>query len=64
MLGKFHFMEDAGDRWWPMAGGVYFIHARKRVHGMRLIKPGWNEIRASRKGLAPIAQKNIQKGKL
>jgi hypothetical protein len=22
---------------------VYFLHAIKRVHGMRLIKPQWNE---------------------
>jgi hypothetical protein len=26
-----------------VSGGVYFLHAIKRVHGMRLIKPRWNE---------------------
>jgi hypothetical protein len=57
LLRKFRFMEAAGDRWWALAGGVYFIQARKRVHGMRLIKPDWNEARAARKGLAPAAQK-------
>ncbi|MDO9190635.1 MAG: methyltransferase domain-containing protein [Sulfurimicrobium sp.] len=57
LLGKFRFMEDAGDRWWALAGGVYFIHAKKRVQGMRLIMPGWNDGRAARKGLAPAAQK-------
>lgn len=54
---KFHFMEAAGDRWWALAGGVYFIQAKKRVHGMRLILPSWQDARAARKGLAPAAQK-------
>lgn len=59
LLRKFHFMEAAGDRWWALAGGVYFIQAKKRVHGIRLIKPGWNETMAARKGLAPAAQKTL-----
>jgi len=42
-LDRFAFMEAAGDRWWAVSGGVYFLHAVKRVHGMRLIKPQWNE---------------------
>jgi len=42
-LDRASFMEHAGDRWWAVSGGVYFIHAIKRVPGMRLIKPRWNE---------------------
>jgi len=42
-LDRFSFMEAAGDRWWAVSGGVYLLHAIKRVHGMRLIKPQWNE---------------------
>ena len=42
-LERFAFMEKAGDRWWAVSGGIYFVHAIKRVHGMRLIKPKWNE---------------------
>lgn len=42
-LDRFAFMEAAGDRWWAVSGGVYFLHAVKRVRGMRLIKPQWNE---------------------
>ncbi|MDX8379022.1 MAG: methyltransferase domain-containing protein [Gallionella sp.] len=37
------FMEAAGDRWWAVSGGVYFVHAIKRVPGVRLIKPKWNK---------------------
>lgn len=48
-LNRFAFMEKAGDRWWPISGGVYFLVAIKRVKGLRLIKPNW-EINAA---LAP-----------
>ena len=40
---RLRFMEPAGDRWWAVCGGVYFLQAIKRVPGMRLIKPRWNE---------------------
>ena len=36
-------LEAAGDRWWALGGGVYLLHAVKRVHGMRLISPRWDE---------------------
>jgi len=63
-LSRFRLMEPAGDRWWAMAGGVYFLHAIKRVHGMRLITPRWNEKVAAKGALAP-AQKvvNFRKAK-
>lgn len=41
-LQRFSFMEPSGDRWWAVCGGVYFLQAKKRVPGMRLIKPQWN----------------------
>lgn len=44
---RFAFMEKAGDRWWPFAGGVYFLHGIKRVQGMRLITPRWKANTAS-----------------
>lgn len=56
-LQRFHFMEDAGDRWWPFAGGVYMLQGIKRVQGMRLITPKWKERRAAAKALAPIVQR-------
>ncbi len=42
-LTRFNFMEPAGDRWWAVFGGVYFLQATKRVAGMHLIKPKWKE---------------------
>ena len=36
---KWAWMEKAGARWWPMAGGVYFVAAIKRRPGARMILP-------------------------
>ncbi len=54
-LERCAFMEAAGDRWWAVRGGVFFLHAIKRVHGMRLIKPQWNDGLVRK--LMPAAQK-------
>jgi SAM-dependent methyltransferase len=40
-LNRFGCLEAAGDRWWALGGGIYLLHAVKRVHGMRLIAPKW-----------------------
>ncbi len=42
-LRRFAFMEAAGDRWWALGGGIYMLHAVKRVPGMRLITPRWED---------------------
>jgi SAM-dependent methyltransferase len=55
---RFGFMEAAGDRWWPFAGGLYFLHGIKRVQGMRLITPAWRAAPAKRKALAAQPQKH------
>ena len=47
-LRRTRFMEPAGDRWWAMGGGVYFLQAIKRVHGMNIIQPQWT---------TPVAQR-------
>ena len=47
-LDRFAWMDAAGDRWWPILGAVYLLVASKRVHGMRLIQPGWRAARSSR----------------
>lgn len=50
---RFGWMELAGDRWWPIFGGVFMLQAVKRVHSMRLILPKWRERLARAKALAP-----------
>ena len=54
-LQRLAFMERAGARWWPIAGGVYVVRAIKRTLGMRLVAPAWRIERARRRGLAPVA---------
>lgn len=43
LTNHMRFLEPAGDRWWAVCGGVYFLHAIKQVPGVRPIKPQWNE---------------------
>ena len=42
-LARCHFMEVAGEHRCAGSGGIYFLHAIKRVPGMRLIQPKWNK---------------------
>lgn len=56
-LARFAFMDAAGDRWWPIAGGAFFLQAVKRVRGMRLIMPKWSDRLVPRKALAPAPKK-------
>jgi SAM-dependent methyltransferase len=56
-LERFKFMEEAGTRWWPIAGGVYFLQAVKRVRGVRLIMPKWSDRLAPAKQLAASPHK-------
>lgn len=51
-LSRLSFMEDAGDRWWAIGGGIYVLEAIKRVPGMRIITPAWSDKAAAEKRLA------------
>lgn len=53
-LQRWRFMESAGDRWWPVMGGVYVVQAIKRQHGMRLVMPKWRDRMARAKALALV----------
>lgn len=56
-IERFDFMEQAGERWWPYLGGVYIVHAVKRVHGMHLIGPAWDKKRAKATNTVPATNK-------
>ena len=56
-LERFAFMERAGERWWPIAGGVYVVRAVKRTLGMRLVTPSWRERRVKEAALVQVARK-------
>jgi SAM-dependent methyltransferase len=42
-LDRLAWMDRTGDRWWPVAGGTYYLHAVKRVANVRLMRPEWAE---------------------
>jgi SAM-dependent methyltransferase len=56
-LQRWAFMDAAGDRWWPIAGGVYFLQAVKRVRGMRVILPKWSDRFAPKENLVSVPKK-------
>ncbi|HVK53438.1 MAG TPA: methyltransferase domain-containing protein [Burkholderiales bacterium] len=55
-ISRFRFMEDAGDRWWAIGGGIYILEAIKRVQGMRIITPKWADRTVADKRLAAVAR--------
>ena len=58
-LDRFHWMDAAGERWWPIFGAAYFLGAVKRVHGVRLLEPGWKTRKTPVAAPAAVANKNI-----
>jgi SAM-dependent methyltransferase len=59
LLKRAQLIEPAGNRWWTIVGGVYFLQAKKREPGMRMIKPNWND-RLVRKLIPASAKLNKQ----
>jgi SAM-dependent methyltransferase len=55
-LHRFAFFEASGDRWWPIAGGVYYLRATKRVIGMRMLTAAWERGERRSKALAPAGE--------
>ena len=41
-MQRFDGLDRLGRMCWPMFGGVYCIVAKKKILGMRIIKPNWN----------------------
>lgn len=53
VMDKLRFLENLGEKYWPVFGGVYGILARKRVETLTPIKPRW---RARRRLVGPLTQ--------
>ncbi len=56
-LCRFDFLENAGNHWWPVAGAVYVMQAKKRVAGMRVITPRWRRQPQRASGLSAASSK-------
>lgn len=57
-LQRFHFVEDAGARWWPFLGAAYVVQAIKRVKGMHLIGPAWKNKQLRVPTVAPVTNRH------
>jgi SAM-dependent methyltransferase len=54
-LERSRWMDAAGERWWPITGGVYYRRATKKVLGLRVLTPAWQRRERRTKSLAPAA---------
>ena len=61
-LDRFAWMDRLGARWWPIFGAAYFIVGVKRVHGARLLSPGWKP--AMSLASSPVSIANYHQPKL
>ncbi len=56
-MRRLNWMERAGERWWPILGGVYLLLATKRVPAGRLLSArSWRAVRSTGAATAPIAR--------
>lgn len=53
-LERWRWMDKLGNKAWPVLGGAYCVLAVKKVHGMRLMEPGWRTRKAAPHA-APVA---------
>lgn len=61
-MDRLRFLEKAGDRWWPLAGAVYLLVAKKRVAGMTPLRPEWRTAKAFGRAVARPALRVIRGG--
>jgi SAM-dependent methyltransferase len=59
-LERFDWMDQAGERWWPILGSVYFIVATKRVPGIKLMGKLWKPVKARATAPVPLANRQPQ----
>jgi SAM-dependent methyltransferase len=57
-LQRFHFLETAGERWWPVLGAAYILQAVKRVKGMHLIGPAWKNKKVRVANALPVSHRH------
>lgn len=53
-LERWRWLDKVGHKVWPVLGGAYCMLAVKKVHGMRLMEPGWRQRKATAQ-VAPAA---------
>ncbi len=62
-MQRLGWMERAGERWWPILGGVYLLMATKRVPGGRWLPARqWRTVRSPAAATAPVARSDTFMG--
>jgi hypothetical protein len=62
-MQRMGWMEPAGERWWPIFGGVYLLMATKRVPGGRLLEARqWRKVRSPTAATVPLARSDTPIG--
>lgn len=63
-MQRMGWMESAGERWWPIFGGVYLLMATKRVPGGRLLgSRQWRKVRSPAATTVPVARSETSIGR-
>lgn len=62
-LQRCRWMDELGERWWPIFGAAYFVVAVKRVRGMRLLPADWKRRPAMAAAPRPVAGRISRTGK-
>ena len=63
-MQRMDWMDRAGERWWPIFGGVYLLMATKRVHGGRLLESRpWRKVRSPAATTVPVARSDTSIGR-
>ena len=62
-MQRLGWIEHAGERWWPILGGVYLLMATKRVPGGRWLPArSWRAVRSPAAAAAPVARSDLYMG--
>jgi len=56
-LQRLAWMDNSGDRWWPILGAAYLVVAVKRVRGMKLLEAGWKPAPLAANAPVPVANR-------
>lgn len=60
MMERAHFLDRAGDRWWPMMAAAYLVVAKKRVVAMTPLRLKWKkEPAVSSAATEPAARRGV-----
>ncbi len=61
IMERLYFLDQAGDRWWPLMAAVYLVVAKKRVMGVTPLPVAWKTKRMGVGVTEPVARRLLQR---